>query len=173
MVYKQFLSKLTQTGFILLALLCGAPSVQQGQSVSEPSVQVADVRLTEWVSAEITIRSPNDGDLVLPSCDDGTSAVPQLCQFPNQLQLKTDSSWVSVTLQPPGRVFSRPPLTRWKAQTVKAGGQRTFRFRFPKGDFAVRRGQLLRLVLDAWPDEQSMQNHAPTIRLISREFQCP
>jgi hypothetical protein len=44
---------------------------------------------------------------------------------------------------------------------------------FRKEEFAVERGQRLRVVVNAWPDEESMKTDKQAIHLTSPAFECP
>ncbi len=56
---------------------------------------------------------------------------------------------------------------------LPAGQAHDFSFTFPKEEFAVERGQRLRVVVTAWSDEQSMKNDKQAIQLASPAFECP
>ena len=70
-------------------------------------------------------------------------------------------------------VLGGVPPDKWKFRLIPAGRRHDFFFALTKDDFAVERGQRLRVVVDAWSDEQSMRSRQQPIQLASPAFDCP
>jgi hypothetical protein len=156
---------------ILTTALLATTLVLSGQNASEPSVRTKSVEVTHLVSVEITVLSP-EKDLVVPYCGDGGGRTESLCILPAYLEVHTNQGWRHVNLRH-GGVLGGVPLNLRKVQLIPAGKNHDFSFSFRKEEFEVERGQQLRVVVAAWPDEQSMRTDEQPIHLASSSFECP
>lgn len=159
---------------LLIAILFGRGSLISGQAGSKPNVQVTDVRVWRTMSITVSIFA-GDRDLVVPYCGLGGSSRESLCgpPTPTRLEVQTAKGWHPVGLRTNDAVLGALSPQVWKARLVPARKWHVFSLLFSKDDFAVETGQRLRLVIDAWPDEQSMRSGGRPIQLTTTAFECP
>ena len=158
---------------VLLGVLLGVTGSLSGQQISEPSARIKDVRRSQWVSVEISV-SASDKDLFVPYCGGGGTDTEFLCSLPTRLETKAKKGWSPVNYREGiAAVLGGLPSDKWKVRVVPAGQQHTFSYGFPKNDFGLERGQVLRYVVPVWPDEQSMRNDGQPILLVTPPFKCP
>jgi len=150
----------------------GTAQLLSGQSASKPSVQTNDVKLFHLVSVEVTVFSP-DQDLLVPYCGDDGGRTEPLCVLPAYLEVQTCKGWQAVKLRHSDAELGWMPLDRQKVRLIPAGQKHDFSFGFRKEELAVEHGQHLRIVVSAWPDEQSMKDDKRVIHLSSPAFECP
>jgi hypothetical protein len=159
---------------LLIVMLFGRGSPMSGQAGSKPNVQVNDVRVWRAMSVTVSIFA-GDRDLVVPYCWGGGSEVESLCgpPTPTRLEVQTTKGWRQVGLRTHDAVLGALSPEVWKARLIPAGKRRVFELHFSKDEFAVETGQRLRLVVDAWPDEQSMRSGGRSVQLTTTAFECP
>ena len=141
----------------ILTMVLGTTQAFSGQNASKPTVQTKSVELTHLVSVEITVFSP-EKDLVVPYCGDGEGRADSLCILPAYLEVQTSRGWKPVKLRHSDAVLGEVPLDRRRLRLIPAGQNHDFSMSFRKEEFAVERGQRLRVVVNAWPDEESMKS---------------
>jgi len=71
------------------------------------------------------------------------------------------------------RILGGAPPDKRQFLVIPAGERREFFFEFSKDDFAVKNSQRLRVVVDAWADEQAMRARERVIKLTTPAFECP
>jgi len=157
---------------LLSTLILAGSQALTDQGASRPNVVIKRVDLIHSISVAITLFS-SERDLFVPSCGKGEDGTESLCSLPAYLEVKTHQGWSSVKLRHTGAVLGYVPQPRWKVERIGAGERHNFTFEFRKEDFAVDRGQNLRVVVAAWTDEQSTKNDKPPIKLASAPFECP
>jgi hypothetical protein len=156
---------------ILTIVLLGTTQPLSGQIATKPSVQMTSVELAHLVSLRVTVFS-HDKDLLVPYCGGGDDKPEYLCVLPSYLEVQTSKGWRRMKLRH-GGVMGLVPLDRRKVQLIPSGKSQDFSFNFRTEDFEIEHGQRFRVVVTAWPDEQSMRADEPPIRLASQSFQCP
>jgi hypothetical protein len=161
---------------LLIAMLFGRGSPMSGQAGAKPNVQVNYVRAWRMVGVEVSILA-GDQDLIVPYCGGGgpgEAALESLCgpPTPTRLEVQTAKGWRPVGLRYDA-VLGALSRDVWEARQIPARKGHVFKFHFSKDDFAVKSGQRLRLVIDAWPDEQSMRSGGRPIQLTTTPFWCP
>jgi hypothetical protein len=116
-----------------------------------------------------------DRDLIVPYCGLARSEEESLCgpPTPTRLEVHTAKGWRPVGLRTGDAVLGALSPEVWKARLIPARKGHVFSLLFSKDDFAVERGQRLRLVIEAWPDEQSMRSGGRPIQLVTAAFECP
>jgi hypothetical protein len=119
-----------------------------------------------------------DEDLIVPYCGGGgpgEAALESLCgpPTPTRLEVQTAKGWRPVGLRTHDAVLGGLSPQVWKARLIPARKGHVFSFSLSKDDFAVESGQRLRLVIDAWPNEQSMRSGGRPIQLTTAAFECP
>src|SRR5260370_10634435 len=142
-----------------------------GQNASKPSVKTKSVELTHLVSVEITLFSP-EHDLFVPYCGDGGGRAEFLCIRPAYLEVQTSRGWLPVKLRHSDAALGGVPLAQRRVRLIPARQKHDFSFAFPKEEFEVERGQRLRVVMSAWPDEQSMEDDKQASQFVSSAFAC-
>ncbi len=157
---------------VIAMVAVGAAQALSGQNASKPSVQTKGVDLTHLVSVEITLFSP-EHDLLVPNYGNGEGRAESLCIRPAYLEVQTSRGWQPVKLRHSDAVLGSVPLDQRRVRLIPAGQKHDFSFAFPKEEFAVERGQRLRVVVTTWPDEQSMKDDKQAIQLASPAFECP
>ena|SRR3990172_5162154 len=157
----------------LSAVLLSVASLSFSQNGSRPSAKVTQVQAALF-SFTIRVSAP-EKDLVVPYCSKGDDGTLKLCYMPDNFQVETPQGWQPVKLRfhPEARVLGRLAQDLWKVQPVTAGRSHEFSLAISKVEFAVERGQRVRYIVDAWPDEKSMRNGGQPIRLVTPPFKCP
>ena len=87
--------------------------------------------------------------------------------------MQTLEGWRPVKLRSTYSVLGAPPEIRVLRKTVPRHGKSAFVLVFSRRFFEVEVGQRLRVLIDAWPDEQAMESGAEPIQLVSPLFECP
>ena len=154
------------------ALLFGITLPLSSQSPPRANASIADVVLIQTVSVRITVSSP-ETQLFVPYCGEGESGSEALCNLAIHIEAETRDGWRPMRLRTTDAVLGGAPSDRWKVRQIPAGRRHDFVFAFPKNEFAVERGERLRIVVDAWPDEQSMKTGGAPVRLATAPFECP
>jgi hypothetical protein len=160
------------TGLALLIL--GVTEPLWGQNISKPTAKVTDVRAVHSVSIKIRVFS-GDKDVFVPYCGQSEGGTEFLCgpPAPTHLEVQTANGWRPVRLRTNDAVLGRLSPERWDIRPIPAGGWHDFLFGLSKDDLAIEGGQRLRLVVDAWPDEQSVRSGGRPIQLATPPFECP
>jgi hypothetical protein len=142
-----------------------------GQNEGGAKVLVLAVR--SLIQVEINVQEPGN-QLFIPFCEKRQYGDESLCTGTARLEVETGHEWRSAKLRTNDAVLGGfNPKGGAKGILIPPGGGDTFMFEFSKDLFAVERGQRLRVVVDAWPDEESMKANKPSIQLASPPFECP
>ena len=112
-------------------------------------------------------------ELLVPYCAKGEGGTETLCNLSIHIEVETRAEWRPMKPRHREVVLGGIRPDKWKFRLIPAEQRRDFLFAFTKDDFAVHRGQRLRVVVDAWSDEQSMRTGQQPIRLASPAFVCP
>src|SRR5205807_7830384 len=118
-----------------------APS---GQSVSHPTAGVTSVRISRTVSVQMTVFSAKK-ELLIPYCAEGEGGTEILCNL--SIHIETRAEWRPMKPRHREVVLGGIPPDKWKFRLIPAEQRRDFLFAFNKDDFAVHRGQRLRVVV--------------------------
>jgi hypothetical protein len=158
----------------LAVFLAGASQGRPGpgHNQSKPDAQVTDARASQSVGIQITISS-GENELLVPYCGDGEGDIESLCNLTIQIQVEGPNGWTRIKPKYPNVVLGGVPPEKWRSQLIPGGQSHAFAFAFSKDDFVVQRGQRLRVIVDAWRDEQSMRAQKQAIQLTSGSFKCP
>lgn len=146
-----------------------------GSALGQPSretLQLNSVRLYTSLAVEIRLFSAAQ-DMVVPYCGEGEGGSLTLCNLAVRLERETRNGWRRVGLRHADAVLGGVPAEKWRFRLIAAGRWHDFHFLFPKDDFAVERGQRLRVVVDTWSGEPSMRSGQPPLRVASAIFTCP
>jgi len=143
-----------------------------GQDPSTPTVRVSRVEAVRSVSFEINVVS-GQKDIVVPYCGVGEGGSEGLCSLAIHIEVESKEGWHRIKPRYREVVLGGVPPDKWNPLVIPAKHGHDFAFGFSKNDFAVERGQRLRVVVDAWPDEPSMRTGRDPIKLTSAAFDCP
>ena len=132
---------------------------------SRPSIDFRYVRTLFRVALDI---QAGDTPLVIPVC--GTD-VELLCGA--KLEVLSSQRWVSAPTPRDGPILGGFSVDRAKASVVQPHSSTRFVYQFAKHVFELSKGQQLRVVVNAWPDEVTMRANGPSIRIEGPTFQLP
>lgn len=163
------------TGLLLLAT-ASSPCLAQplgAQGGGHPSVTVDRAWPVPEVLVAVTFRT-RGSQAVVPYCSQTEEGEPFLCASGVHLQTQVRGRWRAVGLSKTlGVLGGSVPVNRAAAQLVPAHKTASFLFRFSTHVYSIAPGQLLRLVVDTWPDKQSQQAGGKPMQSISDAFACP
>jgi len=162
---------------ILSAVLVWCVTVSRATAAQDgpkPDIRVTEARPVHSLVITVSVSS-SDEKLVVPNCGQDLLGQESLCgpPFPTHLEVQTAKGWHSVGFRTPDRVLGSLSPKIWKASEIPPGGHRKFVFLVSKDDFALETGQRVRIVVDAWHDEQSMRNGGKSLQIVSLPFNCP
>jgi len=157
---------------ILTGVFLATTQTVSGQNLSKPRADVPRVQLIQSVSIQVTLFSA-EKELLVPYCSEGEGGTESLCNLSIHIEIETQGRWRPIKLRHSDAVMGGIPPDKWKYRVIPAENRHDFFFAFSKDDFAVERGQRLRVVVTAWPDEQSMRTGKQPIQLTSPPFGCP
>jgi len=143
-----------------------------GQRPQKPRAEVSNVQLTRSVLIEVTMFAA-DKILFVPFCGESDAGTKSLCYGPARVEVQKRGNWRPVELRHRDAILGALAPDRRKAEKIEAGGRGRFILAISKDDFAVETGQRLRLVVDAWPNEQSARNGGQPIQMVTPSFGCP
>lgn len=143
-------------GILTMAVMLGTRQTLAGENVAMPSVQTASVELIQLVSVKVTVLA-SEKELLVPYCGEDAGGTESLCILPAHLEVRSSGGWRPVKLRHSGASLGGVPMDRRRVRVIPVGQKHDFSFVFPKEEFAVERGQRLRVVVAAWLDEQSMK----------------
>jgi hypothetical protein len=154
--------------------LFGIARSQQGQN--EPKqvgqVDVASVRAVPQVYVALRLRT-SDQQVFVPYCGESDTGEKILCTLGAHLEVRTSRGWRPAKLRTTYGVLGASSLGRAGGSLIAPRSEASFSFQFSRRFFEVEPGQQLRVVVDAWPDEQSMKMSGRSIQLTSPPFECP
>jgi hypothetical protein len=96
-----------------------------------------------------------------------------LCNQGSHLQILTNQGWRLAKLRTTNGVLVAASPEKADFIIIPPQSDAVFIFQFSRIFFKVEPGQQVRVVVDAWPNEQSMKNGEQTIKLITQPFKCP
>ncbi len=154
-------------------VLCGVRVPAQAQSKSTPAAQV-DVESVEAVpQVYVRLRLHTAGQpMFVPYCG-GPEGGKVLCVAATHLEVKTKEGWQPAKPRTTFGVLGARSLEYAQGVVIAPGSEAFFIFEFSRRYFKVDPGQQLRVVVDAWPDKQSMKAGGRRAELRSPPFRCP
>ena len=100
-------------------------------------------------------------------------AFPVLCQDSVSLEVWTGRGWREARMRTTFGVLGGPGRDVAQGRVLPAMTESLIIYEFSRRFYEVEAGQRLRLVINAWADEQAMKNRSGPIHLISPTFVCP
>jgi hypothetical protein len=110
--------------------------------------------------------------VVVASCS-FHETLPVLCQDSVSLEVWTGRGWRKARMRTTFGVLGGPGRDVAQGRVLPAMTETLVIYEFSRRFYEVEAGQRLRLVINAWADEQAMKNHSGSIHLISPTFICP
>jgi len=156
---------------LVLSALLASASISAQQSAHSSEIRDADAQLL--ISIRLEIRA-KDAPLVIPVCG-GDEEIQGLCDGAAFLQVSTHGAWRPATIRK-GLLATLGALPKetWKVRRLEVGDRAYFNFTFSPELMDVKRGELLRVVVDSWTSEAAMRGKDdPDKRLTSPTIDCP
>ena len=159
---------------LVMILLFGAamPSSAHLESADAPAIDNLSVSKVSLVQVRFRVDASEQA-LAIPYCMTDEAGSEQTCSLATSLQVKTPQGWRSAGLRSNSGVLGGVPLSSAKIRLLQPHTGAYFRFTFAQHLFKIDRGQQLRVIVDAWPNEQAVVTSAPSVRLQSPVFQLP
>lgn len=151
---------------VLCAISAPGGAWQRDQSTSPLAVGA----VIPFVHVRIDVKAAN-GPFYVPICGEGQFGTPVLCGSATRLEVRTKVGWQPVHQRLTFGVLGGENLDRLRGRQIESDVQ--LLFQFSRRWFAVEPGQVLRVVLDVWRDEQSFRDRGQPTHLASPPFSCP
>lgn len=144
---------------------------QKGAGASSTQVRIDSVRAIPLIYVPLHLLV-SDQPVYVPYCGE-SEGHKFLCTVATHLEVATRSGWRPASLNTECGVLGGLSLDHAAGVLIEGGKEGVFTFEFSPRFFKVRPGQQLRVVIDAWPDEQSMKAGRSALHLVSPPFICP
>jgi hypothetical protein len=156
------------------AALFAIPLPLHAQSDADQTAQleVESVQAVPQVFVNIQLRVPKQ-PMFIPYCGEAEGGEKVLCTGATHLEVRTKEGWRPAKLRTTFGVLGALSLQRARGVQIAPKSGASFSFQFSRRFFEVDPGQQLRVVLDAWSDQQSMKAGGRRMQLISPPFDCP
>jgi hypothetical protein len=129
------------------------------------------VALTTRTLVEVSLNLQTMQEpLFVPYCEKRGDGEESLCTA--RLEVETPDGWHSARLKP-GLAGTLGGVIANKRRLISPGHGADFTFSFSMDVFDITQGQRLRVVVEAWPADQSMSSRGQSIQLASTPFGCP
>lgn len=159
--------------FAAIALFGISRPVQcQKESKQVAQLEIGSIRAVPQVYVSLRLRT-SDQQVFVPFCGESESGGKILCALGAHLQVRTSKGWRPAKLRTTYGVLGASLLERAGGSLIPPKSGESFDFQFSRRFFKVEAGQQLRVVVDTWPDEQSMKTPGRSIQLVSPPFECP
>jgi hypothetical protein len=144
---------------------------QEEAGTSSAQVRIRSVRAIPQVYVALQL-SASDQQLFVPYCGE-SEGTKFLCTVAAHLEIASQHGWRAAKHNTESGVLGGVSLENAVGITFERGKEGVFTFQFSPSFFEVRSGQRLRIIIDAWPDEQSMKRDHAVLHLVSPPFVCP
>jgi hypothetical protein len=162
--------RLSLTMIVLLVWNC-VPAVF-AQSPSAPPARVAVAGVIPLINVRVQLEA-TEGSIAVPYCGETEYGTPLLCGQAVRLEVETPQGWRPPKPRTSLGILADPPAGRIRALIIAPKTKRSLIFAFGRGFVEVSAGQQLRVVVDVWPDEQSMRSGGKASQITSSPFPCP
>jgi hypothetical protein len=167
-MFKQFILGLA-------AVACfgiGSPSPAQIESRPVAKIEISSVFAVPQIYVSLRLTTAEQ-QVFVPYCGESENGQKVLCTLGAHLEVQSRQGWSPVKLRTNYGVLgaSRPGRAGGRLIAPKSG--ETFSFEFSRRFFEIEPGQQLRVVVDVWPDEQSLKTDGKSSQLTSPPFNCP
>jgi hypothetical protein len=142
-----------------------------GQEVSQQKAGIVDITPHAIVSVEFEIRAV-DKPLVIPNCSNGEDSKPSPCVV--HVERFDGKTWYSAKSRYSGAVLGFLAKDYWKPLVISPKKSAFFQQGIDLDFFGIRKGERLRIVVEAWDSPESMaKNEIPDSKFVSPTFICP
>jgi len=164
-------------GLAALALLgVGPPLRGQGEQKESPRLDLDNVWEVPQVYVSLRLRA-SDRQLFVPYCgklEVGSRTTTTLCTAGTHLEVQHGAEWLPAKLRRTfGILGGERRLDLADVSLVAPRTQVEVEYLFSRRYFEVEPGQKLRVIVDVWPDEQSMRSGGKSTQIASPPFECP
>ncbi len=157
--------------FVVLVLFALAPPFSgQKEPGQEPRIRVWVPWRPYLVEVELWLYTAGD-PLFVPYCGKEESGGEVLCGLGAHLQLWTSKGWRKAEVRN-ATLTGRDPR-KAEGRLIPPRSKGSFTLVFSTDAFGIPPGTRLRVVVDAWANEDSMRSGAPPTQVTSPEFLCP
>jgi hypothetical protein len=177
---------------LAVVALFGIGQALRGQSEPKegPRLDLGNVGAIPQIYVSLRLRAP-DKQIFVPYCGQSkigtwdkslfapyqSQAVANttriLCTAGTHLQVRSGAEWVPAGARTTFGILGRLPLDLADGVLIAPGSELSFEYEFSRRYFQVEPGQLLRVIVDLWPDEESMKSGRPSTKIASPPFECP
>jgi len=125
----------------------------------------------DWiVTVRIEVRA-TDKQLVVPYCPEDNSDEHALCSA--WLERFDGTAWRRARPKIHEYVLGMEGIDQWKPVIITPGNNNFFLYSFSTRYFGVRKGEPLRVTLDAWAEAKSMRYDNAAVSLLTPVFKAP
>jgi hypothetical protein len=165
---RQLALSLAAVGFFAI------PSPLHPQNEANQAVQldIENVQAVPQVFVVLRLRVSGQ-PMFVPYCGETEVREKVLCTDATHLEIKTKGGWRPAKLRTTFGVLGALSLEYARGVQLAPKSAVSFTFQFSRRFFEVDPGQQLRVVVDAWSDEQSMKAGGRRMQLVSPPFNCP
>jgi hypothetical protein len=157
--------------FAISALLAlAAPLLGQKQSSQTPHIRMWAPWRPSLVSVDLWLYSADD-PLFVPYCGMDEENEMHLCSLATHLEKKTSHGWREAELR--NATKTGKGLQFASGVLIRARSRDSFTFTFSTDAYGIPSGTRLRVVVDAWPNQDRMRSGTPPTQVTSPEFVCP
>ncbi len=142
----------------------------QAQPASGPELELRNIIPHVLLSIRISTAAE---PLFVPHCGETEYGTRILCLAGVHLQVQSHQEWNPVKLRHTFGVLGVARLARFGGRLIPAHSDASVVFDFSRRWFEVEPGQQLRIIVDAWANEQAMKAGAAPTPLTSSVFRCP
>jgi hypothetical protein len=139
-----------------------------------PDGEIKSVEANRYIGLRIEVQA-KDAQIVIPECGHNSESDEyHLCGLASRLQVRTGNEWRPVSVRRGlAGVLGGATKETWAPLLIAPGRAVYFTLTIDPAFLDVRRGDQLRVELDAWPSEAAMRTTEPEKRLTSPTFECP
>jgi hypothetical protein len=157
--------------FIMLALFAQVvPLFGQKEPAQKMGIRLQTLQRLYLVSVGLSLSTSAD-PLFIPYCEKTESGETVLCTLAAHLEVQTPRGWRKAEVRD-ATVATRDPR-KAEGSLIPPRSKRYAIFYFNTDVYGIPPGTRLRVVVDAWPNEESMRGGAPPTQVTSPEFVCP
>jgi hypothetical protein len=144
----------------------------QCQNREKGQIITGNIKVVSEIYVPLIVHS-SDSSLYIPYCGKMEGGEQILCNSGAHLEVFINKKWSSAQLRTTYGILGAIPLVKSEGTVIDPKSKAAFLFQFSRRFYEVEPGQYLRIVIEAWPDEQSMKNRMKSIKLTSDTFKCP
>ncbi len=148
------------------------PLLCQNEPKEVAQLELGSIRAIPQVYVALRLRT-SDQQVFVPYCGETEGGEKILCTAGVHLEVQTPQGWRAAKLRTTYGVLGAASLGRAGGVPIAPRSEAPFSFQFSRRFFEVEPGQRLRIVVDAWPDMESMKAGGRSIQFTSPPFECP